>query len=167
MATRRFYERGAQAPGSGGAWRVSGRQALVRPSAACPGRGAAYAWRVSTDLDSLVPSWLTLPDLAERTGAGISRVRGMVRDRDVVGVKRGERTTFQVPEAFLVATEDGGEAVIPTLRGTVILLGDHGLSDEEILEWLFTVDAELGEPPVEALRAGRRAAVRRVAQALG
>jgi len=128
---------------------------------------ASYAGPVSTDLDTLVPSWLTLPDLAERIGSDISRVRGMVRDRDVVGVKRGERTTFQVPEAFLVATETGRETVIPTLRGTVILLGDQGLDDEGILAWLFTVDDELGGTPIDALRAGRRAAVRRVAQAIG
>ncbi|MCL1869540.1 MAG: Rv2175c family DNA-binding protein [Promicromonosporaceae bacterium] len=122
---------------------------------------------MSTDLDTLVPSWLTLPDLAERLDLDISKVRGLVRDRYVVGLKRGERTTFQVPEAFLVASEDGGEQVIPTLRGTVVVLGDQGLPDDEILEWLFTVEPALGVAPVEALRAGRRAEVRRVAQAIG
>lgn len=121
---------------------------------------------MSTDLDSLVPSWLTLPDLAERIGADISRVRGLVRDRAVVGVKRGERSTFQVPEAVLVPGEDGGEQVLPTLRGTVVVLGDQGLTDEEILEWLFAPEDSLGATPIEALRAGRRAEVRRVAQAL-
>ncbi len=127
----------------------------------------AYAGRVAIDLDSLVPSWLTLPDLAERLDSDISRVRGMVRDRDVIGVKRGERTTFQVPEAFLMPASDGGETVVSTLRGTIIVLGDQGLTDEEILEWLFTVEEELGETPIEALKAGRRAAVRRVAAAVG
>ncbi len=127
----------------------------------------AYAGRVAIDLDSLVPSWLTLPDLAERLDSDISRVRGMVRDRDVIGVKRGERTTFQVPEAFLMPASDGGETVVSTLRGTIIVLGDQGLTDEEILEWLFTVEEELGETPIEALKAGRRAAVRRVASAVG
>ncbi|WP_425956885.1 Rv2175c family DNA-binding protein [Xylanimonas sp. McL0601] len=122
---------------------------------------------MSTDLDTLVPSWLTLPDLAERLGVDLPRVRALVRDRAVVGVKRGERTTFQVPEAFLVPGEDGGEAVIPTLRGTVIVLGDQGLADDEILEWLFTPEPSLDVAPVEALRAGRRAAVRRAAQAVG
>ncbi|QAY71304.1 Rv2175c family DNA-binding protein [Xylanimonas protaetiae] len=121
---------------------------------------------MSTDLDVLVPAWLTLPDLAERLDADISRVRGLVRDRVVVGVKRGERTTFQVPEAFLVPDEDGGEQVLPTLRGTVVVLGDQGLTDEEILVWLFTPEDALGVAPVEALRAGRRAEVRRIAQAL-
>ncbi|GAB2474090.1 Rv2175c family DNA-binding protein [Xylanimonas ulmi] len=121
---------------------------------------------MSTDLDALIPSWLTLPDLAERLGVQFPRVRALVRDRAVVGVKRGERAAFQVPEAFLVPAEDGGEEVIATLRGTVVVLGDQGLSDEEILEWLFTPEPSLRVAPVEALRAGRRAEVRRVAQTL-
>ncbi|QAY62909.1 DNA-binding protein [Xylanimonas allomyrinae] len=122
---------------------------------------------MTTDLDALVPRWLTLPDLAERLGVEFPRVRALLRDRAVVGVKRGERTTFQVPEAFLMPAEDGGEEVIPTLRGTVLVLGDQGFADDEILEWLFTTEPSLGVAPVEALRAGRRAEVRRVAQAVG
>jgi hypothetical protein len=139
-------------------------------AAACPvpscGPVAAYASCVTTDLDALVPQWLTLPDLADRLGVEVSRARALVRDRAVVGVKRGERTTFQVPEAFLQPAEDGGEQVIPTLRGTVVVLGDQGLADDEIIAWLFSVEPSLGVAPVEALRAGRRAEVRRVAQAL-
>ncbi len=122
---------------------------------------------MSTDLDRLIDGWLTLPDLAERLETDISFVRGLVRDRAVVGVKRGERTTFQVPEAFLVTGEDGAEHVLPTVRGTVIVLGDQGLSDPEILAWLFSPEDSLGVAPIEALRAGRRAEVRRTAQTLG
>jgi hypothetical protein len=122
---------------------------------------------VSTDLDRLIDGWLTLPDLAERLDADISFARGLVRDRAVVGVKRGERTTFQVPEAFLVTDDDGIEHVLPTLRGTIIVLGDQGLSDPEILAWLFSPEDSLGVAPIEALRAGRRAEVRRTAQTLG
>ena len=122
---------------------------------------------MSIDLDALVPSWLTLPDLAERLGVDFPHVRALVRDRAVVGVKRGERTTFQVPEGFLVPREGGGEEVIPTLKGTVVVLCDQGLPDDEILEWLFTPEPSLGVAPVEALRAGRRAEVRRLAQTIG
>ncbi|PZR53801.1 DNA-binding protein [Xylanimonas oleitrophica] len=118
------------------------------------------------DLDSLVPQWLTLPDLADRLGVEFSRVRALVRDRAVIGVKRGERTVFQVPEAFVVPAEGGGEQVLPSLRGTVLVLGDQGLPDAEIIEWLFTPEPTLDGTPVEALRGGRRAAVRRAAQAL-
>lgn len=141
-------------------------------------------------LDPLVGEWLTLPDVAEALGLELGKVRRLVADRHLVGVKRGERSTFQVPAAFLVpaatdqqrdqqrgrqgdqpadeaAAAPGTHEVLATLRGTVLVLADSGFSDAEILRWLFEVEPSLGEAPVQALRAGRRAAVRRVAQTLG
>lgn len=47
-------------------------------------------------LDDLVGEWLTLPDVAEALGTDVGKVRRLVQERRVVGVKRGERTTFQV-----------------------------------------------------------------------
>lgn len=131
-----------------------------------------------TALDSLVGEWLTLPDVAEALGLDVGKVRRLVSDRHLVGVKRGQRTTFQVPAAFLVPATDGGapgqvEAsdgayeVLPSLRGTVLVLADAGFSDTEILHWLFDVEPALGEAPIDALRAGRKSTVRRVAQTLG
>jgi len=35
------------------------------------------------------------------------------------------------------------------------------------MHWLLTPDDVIGAPPIDALRAGRKAEVRRVAQALG
>ncbi|GAB2480421.1 Rv2175c family DNA-binding protein [Promicromonospora xylanilytica] len=119
-----------------------------------------------TDLDALVGEWLTLPDLAEALDIEVGKARGLVRDQHVVGIKRGERTTFQVPARFVLPEVDGRPGVIPTLRGTVMVLSDAGFSEEEILEWLFTPNDELGEKPVDALINGKRAAVRRVAQTL-
>jgi hypothetical protein len=116
-------------------------------------------------LDDLVSTWLTLPDVAERLGIEIGRVRGLVASRHLIGVRRGERTTFQVPQDFLVESEDGAE-VLETLRGTLTLLGDAGFADDEALRWLFTGQESLGTTPVAAMRAGRRAEVRRIAQAL-
>ena len=116
-------------------------------------------------LDDLVGEWLTLPDVAEVLGIEVSKVRGLVADRQLVGIKRGERNTLQVPAAFLVA--DGDEPhVLPTLRGTVLVLSDVGLDDAEILRWLFETEPSIGAAPIAELRAGRRAEVRRVAQAL-
>lgn len=117
-------------------------------------------------LDDLVGDWLTLPDLADALGVEPSRARGLVASRHVIGVKRGERTTFQVPAAFVVTDPDGRPEVLDTLRGTVILLSDAGFSDPEALRWLFTEEESLGTSPVEALRSGQRAQVRRLAQAL-
>jgi hypothetical protein len=117
-----------------------------------------------TDLDALVGEWLTLPDLAETLDIEVGKARGLVRDRYVVGIKRGPNNAFQVPAKFVLPEVDGRPGVIPTLRGTVIVLSDAGFTEEEILEWLFTPNDELGELPVDALINGKRAAVRRVAQ---
>lgn len=119
-----------------------------------------------TDLDALVGEWLTLPDLAETLDVEVGKCRGLVRDRYVVGIKRGANTSCQVPAKFVLPEGDGRPGIIPTLRGTVIVLSDAGFTDEEILEWLFTPNTELGEQPVDALINGKRAAVRRVAQTL-
>ncbi|MFI2102138.1 Rv2175c family DNA-binding protein [Isoptericola sp. NPDC019693] len=116
-------------------------------------------------VESLVAEWLTLPDVAEALGTEVSKVRGLVSERSLVGMKRGERNTFQVPAVFLV-TDDGAPHVLPTLRGTVLVLSDVGLDDTAVLRWLFEVEPTIGAAPIEELRAGRRAQVRRVAQAL-
>ena len=42
-----------------------------------------------------------------------------------------------------------------------------GYSDDEAMHWLLTEEESLGIAPIDALRAGRKAEVRRVAQALG
>ncbi|WP_125777337.1 Rv2175c family DNA-binding protein [Antribacter gilvus] len=129
-------------------------------------------------LDDLVDDWLTLPDLAEVLDIDLGKTRRLVQDRHLVGIKRGPGTTFQVPARFVVPDPDrrpragddgddadpGGSIVIPTLRGTIVLLSDGGFTDPEIIEWLFTHEDALGTRPVDALASGRRAEVRRVAQ---
>ena len=47
-----------------------------------------------------------------------------------------------------------------------IVLSDDGFTDEQAMEWLLEVDDSLSAEPIVALRAGRKAEVRRVAQAL-
>lgn len=114
------------------------------------------------DLDELVDSWLPVPDVADRLGTDVSRVRRLLQDRLLVGVRRGEPRTLQVPEALLV-----GDQPLTDLRGTLTVLADAGYTDEESLRWLFTPDDSLPGTPVQALREGRRTEVRRRAQALG
>ena len=112
-------------------------------------------------------TWLTLPDVADRLGLDVVRVRQLLRERKLVAVRRGERNVLHVPEAFLVEHE-GRLQPIPALHGTVVLLDDARFTDDEIVDWLFAPEETLnGLAPVEALRAGQRAAVRRVAQGLG
>jgi hypothetical protein len=114
------------------------------------------------ELDELVGSWLAVPEVAERLGTGVGRVRRMLQERDLVAARRGERRAPHVPASLV----DGGQP-LPDLRGTLTLLADAGYSDEEALRWLYTPEDSLPGTPVEALRAGRRAEVRRRAQALG
>ena len=149
-----------------------------RSTPAVPDRAPDPAAERAARLDDLVGEWLTLPDVAEALGTDVGKVRRLVQERRVVGIKRGERTTFQIPARFLVPlhlvdpanagtpTDDPRRGVLASLQGTVVVLTDAGFDDAEILEWLFETDAELGEPPLDALLAGRKAHVRRVAQSL-
>ena len=52
------------------------------------------------------------------------------------------------------------------LHGTIVLLRDCGFEGNDLVEWLTTEEESLGVAPVDALKAGRKAEVRRIAQAL-
>lgn len=103
--------------------------------------------------------WLTVPDLVERLGLSPSKVRRLLEERHLLAVRRDG--VLMVPEEFL----DGAEP-LTDLRGTLVLLADDGFSDDEAMQWMLEVDDTLESSPIAALRAGRKAEVRRVAQAL-
>jgi hypothetical protein len=115
-----------------------------------------------SSLDSLIPEWLTLPDVAELMNLPITKARQLVKDRQLVAVRRGERSVLSVPAAFLL-----GDQVLKGLPGTLTLLADNKYTDEEALRWMFTADETLPGTPVQALRDNRGTEVRRRAQALG
>ncbi len=125
------------------------------------------------DLEKLVGSWLPLPDVAERLGTDVGRVRRLVQERALLALRFGERGIRGVPERFLIEV-DGRWQVVPALAGTVVVLGDSGFSDEEAVRWLFTPDESLaglgtGTPPrtpIDALVAGHKTEIRRRAQSL-
>lgn len=104
--------------------------------------------------------WLTVPDLVNELGLGVSRVRRLIEERALLAVRVDG--VLKVPASFIRDGEPLSE-----LKGTLIVLADSGFSDEEAMQWLLAVDDSLGVSPIEALRAGRKAEVRRVAQALG
>ena len=141
---------------------------LTRPYPATRRVPCARSWhsrRVTNpdlDLDSLIADWLTLPDLAERMNLPITKVRQLVKDRQVVAVRRGERDILSVPAAFV-----DGDQVLKGLPGTLTLLADNKYTDEEALHWMFTPDDTLPGTPVQALAENRGTEVRRRAQALG
>ncbi len=119
-----------------------------------------YVAQIDPLADALVGDWLTLPQVADRLGIPIGRVRQLLRDRKLLAVRRPDGT-LSVPGAFLA---DG--QVLKGLHGTLTLLFDCGFDDPDALRWLFTDDDSLPGTPVEAMAKNRRTEVNRRAQAL-
>jgi hypothetical protein len=110
--------------------------------------------------DALVAEWLSLPEVADRLGLPIGRVKQLLRDRKLIAVTRpgGERA---IPAAFI-----HDDQIVKGLSGTLTLLSDCGFDDSEALRWLFTADETLPGTPIDALYAHRGTEVNRRAQAL-
>ena len=111
-------------------------------------------------------TWLAVPDFADALGLEATHIRDLLRQGERVAGRRGENNALYLPQEFIVS-DDHSTHVRPTLAGTITLLSDAGLSDAEIVEWLTEVNDELETTPLEALRSGKRAPVRRAAQTLG
>jgi hypothetical protein len=105
-------------------------------------------------------TWLTIPDLTELLGLKVSQVRRLIEDRSLLASRI--EGVWKVPELFIVDGEPMHE-----LKGTLMVLADSGFSDDEAMNWLLNEEQSLGVSPIAALHAGRKAEVRRVAQALG
>lgn len=116
---------------------------------------------VVSDLDRLVPEWLTLPDVAERLDVEITRVRQLLREGRLIAVRRGERDVLSVPAQFLA-----GADLVKGLSGVLTLLRDGGFDEYEAVRWLHTHDESLPGTPVQALVDNRGTEVKRRAQAL-
>ncbi|SFR79119.1 hypothetical protein SAMN05428970_2491 [Agromyces sp. CF514] len=113
----------------------------------------------ATSTDPTATEWLTVPDLVELFDSTPSRVRRLIDDRHLLAARIDG--VLKVPAVFI---KDGHP--LPELHGTIMVLGDGGFSDAEALDWLLNEDDSLGVSPIAALLAGRKAEVRRVAQAL-
>lgn len=118
------------------------------------------SWHALTVSSAAGRTWLTVPDLVEALGIPQGKVRRLIDDRALLAVRHDG--VLAVPSDFIVDGEPLGD-----LRGTLIVLGDAGFSDDEAMQWLLTEEESLGTTPIDALRARRRSEVRRVAQALG
>jgi hypothetical protein len=123
-------------------------------------RFAAPPWQSLTVTETPGINWLTIPDLTEILGLKVSQVRRLIEDRALLASRIDG--VWKVPAQFIVDGEPMHE-----LRGTLIVLADSGFSDEEAMNWLLSDEESLGTSPIVALQAGRKAEVRRVAQALG
>lgn len=103
--------------------------------------------------------WLTVPDLVEVLQLSPGKVHRLIEDRHLLAVRRDK--VLVIPEEFVLDGEP-----LKDLRGTLMLLADDGFSDDEAMQWMLEVNDLLGVSPIAALRSGRKAEVRRVAQAL-
>jgi hypothetical protein len=127
---------------------------------------AGWTWdiglvaQINPETDALVGEWLSFPDVADRLGIPIGRVKQLLRDRKLLAVKRPDGTQA-VPAAFL-----DGNLVVKGLSGTLTLLFDCGFDELDVLRWMFTADDALPGTPIDALVKHRSTEVNRRAQAL-
>lgn len=113
-------------------------------------------------------NWLTPKEAAAYLGVQDRVIRSWIKDSSLVALPAPEDGKLRIVQDFLVkgATEKDYSGPLEVLRGTVILLRDGGFSDEEAVNWLLSDNDSLGTTPLNALKAGRKKAVRRVAGAL-
>jgi hypothetical protein len=102
---------------------------------------------------------MAVPDVAVRLGLPVTRVNQMLRDHQLLAVRRAG--AIAVPAEFIA-----DNAPVKGLAGTITVLRDGGYPDAEILRWLFTPDDTLPGTPIAALRADRGREVKRRAQAM-
>lgn len=129
-----------------------------KPSETSPSEVAASEENVNAQ-GITATEWLTMPDLVDVLDVALGRVRRLIDEHYLVGSRRSG--AFAVPSMFIV---DGHP--LPSLRGTIIVLQDAGFSDDEVIDWLLAPEEELGRSPIDALLAGHKSSVRRIARTL-
>ncbi|WP_156959667.1 Rv2175c family DNA-binding protein [Nocardia sp. BMG51109] len=98
--------------------------------------------------DDVVPESVTLlplPDVAEQLGLPVTRVHQMLRDHQLLAVRRAG--VAGVPKDFF----DSTGAVVKPLPGLITVMRDAKYTDEEILGWIYTDDTTLPGRPVDAI----------------
>ena len=106
-----------------------------------------------------VSSWLTVTEAAELLGIQVGKVRRLIEEHHLISIKRDG--VQRIPAELIIDGEP-----LASLRGTIVVLLDDGFSLDGAINWLYTVEESLKTTPVQALIAGRKAEVRRLAQAL-
>lgn len=104
--------------------------------------------------------FLTVPDLMEILNLTPSKIRRLIEDNALAAVRING--ILHIPKDFILNGQ-----VVSSLRGTITQLEDQGFENDEIVDWLLTENDDLGARPVDELRAGKKASVRRAAQLAG
>jgi len=118
-----------------------------------------HSWQsrdVSTQSET---EFFTIPELVELLGVSPGKVHSLIEQRHLAAIRVDG--VLKVPAQFLLDGEP-----LPSLHGTLMLLHDAGYSEDEAVAWMLSADADLDVAPIQALRAGRKSEVRRIAQSL-
>lgn len=103
--------------------------------------------------------YVTIPDLVERWGSTPSKIRRMIDENFIAAVRI--EGVLSIPAEFV--TDEGS---LPPLRGTLLVLRDAGLSNDQAVSWMLSHNDELDDRPIALLLRGNKSAVRRATQAL-
>ena len=115
----------------------------------------------SSDLATLVPSWMTWDECATALGVPVSRVRQWVREHQLAQVVPVPGEGPRIPAELVMDGE-----IAKGVAGVLTVLHDGGYDDAEALTWLFTPDETIPGRPIDALRENRGAEVKRRAQSM-
>ena len=111
-----------------------------------------------------VPSVVPATEACRLLGIEERRLKQLIRDH-VLSVAEDEAGARGIPTEMIVKGQNGW-VPLPDLQGTLTLLSDDGFTADEAVGWLYAVQDELGERPIDALVAGRHRRVNRIASAL-
>lgn len=106
-----------------------------------------------------VSEWLTVPEAAEVLGVPLGRVRRMLEEHELISMRIDG--VVKIPAEVIVEGEP-----LASLHGTMIVLLDCVLTEDEAVQWLYTFDEALPGTPMEFLLKGHKSAVRRLAMLL-
>jgi hypothetical protein len=113
------------------------------------------------DLGALVGEWLDWSQAGDLLGVSVSKVRQLIRERQLAAAVPSPGAGQKVPAALIMDGE-----VVKGVPGVLTVLHDGGYDDREALVWLFTADASIPGRPIDALRENRGSEVKRRAQAM-
>jgi excisionase family DNA binding protein len=125
----------------------------------CENSDALWQSLPVTDVFADVSKWLTISEVAELLDIPSGKVSRLLQEHSLIAVRRDSQQ--MIPADLIVDGEP-----LHSLKGTVVLLLDSGFNETEAIEWLYTENDSLATTPIKALLAGRRAEIRRLAQAL-
>lgn len=111
-------------------------------------------------LTEKITDWLTIDQAADALRLSSGKVRRLIEEHILFAVRVDKEP--KIPAHLIVDGEP-----LSSIRGTLLMLLDLGLTIDEAVEWLYEENDNLNETPIASLLKGHKAPVRRAAQSLG